>query len=129
MFFLNSLKHSKIFVIQILYSYHKSSSIHTNVYHLSFVKIPNFLLITIFIPINKFKYPIGFQLFTAQNFPHLNTLKLHLPTTISTPFSHYQAYHVSPLPTSQVHSNLTNPLIWWQNQMQQPLKSVEFQYL
>ena len=33
----NSLKHSKIFVIQILYRYHKSPLIHTNVYHLFFL--------------------------------------------------------------------------------------------
>ena len=36
MIFCNSLKHSKIFVIQILYSYHKSPSIHTDIYHISF---------------------------------------------------------------------------------------------
>ena len=35
-FLINSLKHSKIFVIQILYRYHKSPLIHTNVYHLFF---------------------------------------------------------------------------------------------
>ena len=40
--FLNSLKHSKIFVIQILYSYHKSSSFHTNIYYLSFIQISIF---------------------------------------------------------------------------------------
>ena len=76
-FFFNSLKYSKIFVIQILYSYHKSSSIHTNVYNFSFVQISNFfLLITILIPINKFKCPIGFQLFTVLYliFKHYSTL-------------------------------------------------------
>ena len=41
-FFFNSLKHFKIFVIQILYSYHKSSSIHTDVYNFSFVQISIF---------------------------------------------------------------------------------------
>ena len=70
-FLINSLKHSKIFVIQILYRYHKSPLIHTNVYHLFFF-CSNlkffFLLITIFIPINKFKCPIGFQLLMVLYF-------------------------------------------------------------
>ena len=35
--YLYKKKKSKIFVIQILYSYYKSPSIHTNIYHLSFV--------------------------------------------------------------------------------------------
>ena len=46
----NSLKHSKIFFIQILYSYHKSPSIHTNVYHLFFVQISKFFTYHNFYP-------------------------------------------------------------------------------
>ena len=63
-FFFNSLKHSKIFVIQILYSYYISPFIHTNVYHLSFITI------------NKFKCPIEFQLFKVFYliFKHYSTL-------------------------------------------------------
>ena len=45
-FFFKSLKHSKIFVIQILYKNHKSPSIHTNVYHLSFVQISIFFYLS-----------------------------------------------------------------------------------
>ena len=41
-FFFNS-KHSKIFTIQILYTYLKSPSNRTNVYHISFVQILNFV--------------------------------------------------------------------------------------
>ena len=79
-FFFKFLKHSKIFVIQILYNYHKSPSIHTNVYHLCFVQISKKkFLITILIPINKLKCSIGFQLLTI----------LYLI------FKHYSSYLIS----------------------------------
>ena len=71
-FFFHSLKCFKIFFIQILYSYYKYSSIHTNEYHLSFIQISNFLLITI----NKFKCLVGFQLLIVLYliFKHYSTL-------------------------------------------------------
>ena len=61
-FFFNSLKHSKIFVIQILYRYHKSSSIHTNVYHLFFCSNLKFLYLSQFLSqsINS-NIPLGFN--------------------------------------------------------------------
>ena len=77
-FSLNSLKYSKNFVIQILCSYHKSSSIHNNIYHLSFVQISIFfLLITILISINKFKCPIGFN-FLRFSISFLNIIQRYL---------------------------------------------------
>ena len=77
-FSLNSLKYSKNFVIQILCSYHKSSSIHNNIYHLSFVQISIFFYLSQFLSqsINS-NVLLGFNFLRISIF-FLNIISGHL---------------------------------------------------
>ena len=70
-----------LFFIQILYSYHKSSSICTSIYHLSFVQISNFFYLLQFLSqsINS-NVPLGFN-FLQFSISFLNIILYYLTSS------------------------------------------------
>ena len=77
-----------MFFIQILYSYHKSSSICTSIYHLSFVQISNFFYLLQFLSqsINS-NVPLGYK-FLRFSISFLNIVPCYLTSFFKKKHTH-----------------------------------------